>query len=98
MRVSDGFSEQPKAKHPRLYNGVITSLEIIKILGLIGSAIFGTLVAENYDAGIGFITFLTSAFTIYISMTSCVAIIDLLSRIEHNTRKPQLKNSVETDR
>jgi hypothetical protein len=91
MRVSDDSLEQPKPKNPRLYNGVISYLELIKILGLIGSVFWG-IAAGEYSTAIGFITFITSAFTIYISMTSCIAIIDLLSRIEHNTRRPQFED------
>lgn len=96
MRVSDDSPKQPRAKNPRFYNGIISSLKIIRILGLIGSVFWGIAV-EEYDAALGFITFLTSAFTIYISMTSCIAIIDLLSRIEYNIRKPQSINNVEND-
>ena len=88
MRVSDDSPKRPRVQNDRLYTGLVSTLETIKILGLIGSVFWG-IAAGGYDVALGFITFLTSAFTIYISMTSCIAIIDLLSRIEDNTRKSQ---------
>lgn len=100
MRVSDNSPKQPQPKNPRLYSGVISALNLIKFLGFIGSVGLGILVGQiGEDVGdiLGFTTIIISGFTIYVSVQSCIAIIDLLSRIEHNTRRLRQSNYTETD-
>ena len=96
MEASNNYPKQQVTENHRLYGGVVSILELLRVFGLIGAVFWGLAVGQ-IDGVLGFITFVTSGLTIYISMTSCVAIIDLLSRIELNTRKPEPINFAESD-
>ena len=79
-------SNKVVSKKHRYYGSLISSLKIMRGIGIFGAVIWGC-VASLFGIVLGLITFITSAFTTYISITTCIAIIDLLSKIEHNTRK-----------
>jgi hypothetical protein len=76
----------------RLYTGVIAALRIVQYLGYFAVFIFTVFVLSTPIYGAGFlgvfyiIWALTSCVFIYICTQVLIAIIDLLSRIERNTR------------
>lgn len=96
MRVSDGSPRQPKGKRLGLYGGVIGTLELLRVIGFLGAVVWG-IALSDLDGILGLITFITSGLTIYVSTTTCIAIIDLLGRIEQNTRHLQDINYGEYD-
>ena len=86
------------SNHNRLYTRFITALKIIQYIGYCLVAIYITVSFISLSKipsgvnGVGFITLFTliwalvAFLTVYISTQSLIAIIDLLSRIERNTR------------
>ncbi|MDF5720582.1 MAG: hypothetical protein PUP91_08865 [Rhizonema sp. PD37] len=82
----------------RLYTRFITALKIIQYIGYFLAAAYTTLSFISLSQipsganGLGFLTLFTliwaliACLTVYISTQSLIAIIDLLSRIERNTR------------
>lgn len=84
-------SNNPNAN--RLYTQFISSLKIIQYFGyfiVVGfSLLWGSGVLMLHPI-IGFITIVLSAgfgcLSVYVVTQSLIAIVDLLSRIEHNTR------------
>lgn len=86
------------SNHNRLYTRFITELKIIQYIGYCLVAIYVTVSFISLSKipsgvnGVGFITLFTliwalvAFLTVYISTQSLIAIIDLLSRIECNTR------------
>ena len=95
MEASQSNSEQPKSI--RLYGRLINSFKVIQIIGGIGILIYSIVAGINYEEMhpnggfvsflVGLFTFLTSIFALYVVTQSTVAMIDLLSRIEFNTRQ-----------
>ena len=86
MRISDSFSEQPEPTNKRLYTGVVSKLNTIKFLGFFGSFLGG--IAWGQGSFIrGGIVFIILVLATYVVLQSSIVIIDLLSRIEYNTRK-----------
>lgn len=86
------------SNHYRLYTRFITALKVIQYIGYCLVAIYITvsfISLSKFSSGVnglGFITLFTliwalvACLTVYISTQSLIAIIDLLSRIERNTR------------
>jgi hypothetical protein len=78
-----GWSDQPK-----LYTGFVATLKLLQVLGYFIAVVFSLSQTYQSSGGIflGIILSLTSCFVIYISTQGLTAVIDLLSRIERNTR------------
>ena len=93
MATANNFSEQSEFKH-RSYANLISVLKTIQSFALLGSTIIG-LLGASVHLGIGLIAFITSALTVYVSTQSFIAIIDLLSQIEHNTRTIDFLKDIE---
>ena len=77
----------------RLYKGLITTLEILKFVGFVFVAFYCLLIFLLYSAfyrQYGLIlastSFLLGCIIVYVTTQVLIAIIDLLSRIEENTR------------
>lgn len=82
-----GWSDQPK-----LYTGFVATLQLLQVLGYFIAVVFSLSQTYQSSGGIflgiilGIILSLISCFVIYISTQGLIAVIDLLSRIERNTR------------
>ncbi len=86
------------SNHYRLYTRFITALKVIQYIGYCLVAIYITvsfISLSKFSSGVNGLRFITlftliwalvACLTVYISTQSLIAIIDLLSRIERNTR------------
>ncbi|BAZ12498.1 hypothetical protein NIES4071_43290 [Calothrix sp. NIES-4071] len=88
---------QPSNNHNenRLYTRLITILKILQFIGYFLVAIYSLAISSIYSLAINSIPmlswlpimfFLLGCISIYVSTQVIIAIIDLLSRIERNTR------------
>ncbi len=76
----------------RLYKGLISTLEILKFVGFVFVALYSLFILTfaGLYGQLGLILALTSfvigCISVYVTTQVLIAIIDLLSRIEENTR------------
>lgn len=95
MKVTKNSSKQDKPKPTRLYLNLISAIRLIGFIGYIGALIFSVFIAAEASSDVsgawGFliliVTFTPLLFSLYVVTQSSVAIIDLLSRIEFNSRQ-----------
>lgn len=70
-----------------LYNGFLTTLKILQSLGFVGIGLIVVLWAFQFGMSPYLVVATISLLVgVYVSTESLIAIIDLLSRIEKNTR------------
>lgn len=97
------MSIKKEDKPTRLYRNVVRSIRAIGFIGYIGALIFSVFVTAGVESMEGMegidafdsiflilifiFTFTPLVFSLYVVTQSSIAIIDLLSRIEFNTRQ-----------
>lgn len=91
--TANNLSKQHNLKY-RSYSNLISVLKIIQSIALLGSIITGLVVASIHPA-IGIIALVACGLSVYVSTQSFIAIIDLLSQIERNTRVVHLLKEIE---
>jgi hypothetical protein len=91
------MSIKKEDKPTRLYRNLVRSIRAIGFIGYIGALIFSVVAVESMGGTSAFgsisgyliliFIFTPLVFSLYVVTQSSVAIIDLLSRIEFNTRQ-----------
>lgn len=77
----------------RLYKGLITTLKILQFVGYVFVALYSFVLVALFSGFYGqfggilaLISFIIGCISVYVTTQVLIAIIDLLSRIEENTR------------
>lgn len=90
------MSNIPPSRIPsqnRLYKGLITTLQILQFVGYVIVALYSFVFSTFFSVFYGqfggilaLISLIIGCITVYVTTQVLIAIIDLLSRIEENTR------------
>jgi hypothetical protein len=88
-RERQTIPETTSKNQTRLHTGFLSSLKLLQALGFIGLGFWAFVALVMYQAGgnaLFWILLISVCLSIYTTTESLIAVIDLLSRIEQNTR------------